>query len=749
MASSSRKVGMSKWKEGQRRSPRISALDACKAQQSRRVGGTALASLAQAMSLQVQQSLPQGPASRTRARKIRKLRPLEDVSATSLSPFAQQGSDQQSHEDHPIGSDRPTSQVDNSPKYDDKAASTDQLSSVPPSTKWMPEKRILELILDILQRRDIYEIFAEPVDPKEVEDYYEIIREPMDFGTMRAKLHEGMYMSLQQFEHDVNLIPRNAMHFNSSTTIYFRQARAIHELAIKVFHSLKTAPENFELEFSETKRRTSRRFMSEATAPTNSSSSKLPTNLRPNSKTNISSKSMPCFLRNSSNLRKSIRGIRQHSDAAADFNARDHEMNSGAKSGRRNSFAEVDRRCTYTPSMSLLTENGSIVCTVYSDSKQLIPVNQQDIGYRESLMLFVKDLGPTAQMIAKRKLIGCSVNASNCWTPGSKHLFQQPECQNPNAFRSTQRGLPILDSAFTAESENLFDHLHMGPNISGKNNYKVDTSYAGAGEKAYARNQMLIPNASMEVASSSDERKIPVAFGGDAHSSNAVDVFGLFGCDRLHQDWCCEIQLDSYPSSVGARELNLSAAGIENSGKSSTPIIMVKNNCYSEAPRLESSLAQSQANISDLRPRNNYNLSPSRPQHTMWSSICGETNGSGHNKKSTVLRSGGQHITAKDDVEDSGSVVAVGQELKASQRLGSRFIFDLPFLKKQLDQINLLGKDKIFQQGSGTEDLFLDKANWRRHLARSHHKELRTETYNDSYKQFSLDAEHGNLAPQL
>ncbi|KAL0375489.1 UNVERIFIED_CONTAM: hypothetical protein Sradi_3464600 [Sesamum radiatum] len=87
----------------------------------------------------------------------------------------------------------------------------------------MPAKHILELVLDALQRRDTYEIFAEPVDPDEVEDYYEIIKEPMDFGTMRAKLHEGMYENLEQFEHDVFLIPENAMHFNSSATIYFRQ----------------------------------------------------------------------------------------------------------------------------------------------------------------------------------------------------------------------------------------------------------------------------------------------------------------------------------------------------------------------------------------------------------------------------------------------------------------------------------------------------------------------------------------------
>lgn len=88
----SRKVRMSKWKEGQRRSPRISASHPCEAQRSRRVGRTALAPPPQAMGLQVQHSRPQdqGPASRTRARKKRKLRPVDDVAATSLSPFAQQ-----------------------------------------------------------------------------------------------------------------------------------------------------------------------------------------------------------------------------------------------------------------------------------------------------------------------------------------------------------------------------------------------------------------------------------------------------------------------------------------------------------------------------------------------------------------------------------------------------------------------------------------------------------------------------------
>ncbi|KAL8262262.1 hypothetical protein R6Q59_026311 [Mikania micrantha] len=70
----------------------------------------------------------------------------------------------------------------------------------------LPDKQILELIIDTLQRKDIYEIFAKPVDPEEVEDYYEIIEEPMDFGTMRAKLHEGFYTSLEQFEEAVEMV---------------------------------------------------------------------------------------------------------------------------------------------------------------------------------------------------------------------------------------------------------------------------------------------------------------------------------------------------------------------------------------------------------------------------------------------------------------------------------------------------------------------------------------------------------------
>ncbi|KAJ9544742.1 hypothetical protein OSB04_024449 [Centaurea solstitialis] len=213
-------------------------------------------------------------------------------------------------------------------------------------TQPLPDKQTLELIIDTLQRKDIYEIFAEPVDPEEVEDYYEIIEEPMDFGTMRAKLHEGMYTSLEQFEHDVFLISGNAMHFNSSGTIFFRQAHAIDKLAKRVFHVLRTNPENFESEFSGTRRRSCRRSQDHETNELNSFSK-------------------PC------------------------------EKSKGGQDGKRCDSVELDRRSTYKPDLDLNNDKYS---------KSLIHLHQERHSYRESLMHFVKDLGPTAQMVAKRKL---------------------------------------------------------------------------------------------------------------------------------------------------------------------------------------------------------------------------------------------------------------------------------------------------------------------------------------------------------
>uniref|UniRef100_J3ML98 Bromo domain-containing protein n=2 Tax=Oryza brachyantha TaxID=4533 RepID=J3ML98_ORYBR len=103
----------------------------------------------------------------------------------------------------------------------------------------LPDRKALDMILDKLQKKDTYGVFAEPVDPEELPDYHDVIEHPMDFGTVRRKLARNAYRSFEQFEDDVFLICSNAMQYNAPDTIYFRQAHSIQELARKKFQELR------------------------------------------------------------------------------------------------------------------------------------------------------------------------------------------------------------------------------------------------------------------------------------------------------------------------------------------------------------------------------------------------------------------------------------------------------------------------------------------------------------------------------
>ncbi|KAJ1412205.1 Bromodomain-like superfamily [Sesbania bispinosa] len=48
--------------------------------------------------------------------------------------------------------------------------------------------------------KDTYGVFVEPVDPEELPDYHDVIEHPMDFSTVRQKLANGSYPTLEQFE---------------------------------------------------------------------------------------------------------------------------------------------------------------------------------------------------------------------------------------------------------------------------------------------------------------------------------------------------------------------------------------------------------------------------------------------------------------------------------------------------------------------------------------------------------------------
>ncbi|XP_026865797.2 bromodomain and PHD finger-containing protein 3 isoform X1 [Electrophorus electricus] len=84
--------------------------------------------------------------------------------------------------------------------------------------------------LDQLQEKDAAQIFAEPVDVKEVPDYLEFISQPMDFSTMKSKLEAHKYRSLSDLEADFNLMISNCLLYNSKDTVFHRAAVRLREL---------------------------------------------------------------------------------------------------------------------------------------------------------------------------------------------------------------------------------------------------------------------------------------------------------------------------------------------------------------------------------------------------------------------------------------------------------------------------------------------------------------------------------------
>ncbi|KAL7184819.1 hypothetical protein ACSBR2_026872 [Camellia fascicularis] len=678
-----KRIQRSVWRDGQRRrSPRISALDPWKPVPHQPTPPTSPPSFSShshdCLRMEEDHHHHQGAPSDTTTRASIK-RKLQQPLLNSLLTKPKQGIESPNHEHHLTNSDQPlVIKPEGRAKLDDNATSTGQplvMSPVP----FMPEKRILELVLDILQRQDTYEIFAEPVDPKEVEDYYEIIEEPMDFGTMRAKHHEGMYTNLEQFEHDIFLIPRNAMHFNSTGTIYFKQARVIYDLAKKVFHVLKTDFENFESEFSETRRRSSRRPQGKDKGLNFNSSPKVATNVRSSCMTtDVSSKGTRCSLNGPSNRRRNIQGKPRFSCTRVD--TREHDFPPGARDGKRSNFVEVDRRCTYKPWLSFHNENDSIFSTIHSAPQQVSPVNQCDISYRESLMLFAKGLGPTAQMVANRKLQGCLKDAPNFQTPASNSFGQVATCQVPAAFASAHNGPRTLDTLIPNTSWDLFDLDPLPGCCSALKTTTdiIDLTDADDGEKAHSSDRM---------GDRSD-------LGGKVVTNRERDgkkTFSISDRDKVLEKQISNTHLGLSSSTYGAEVLN---------------------SCKSLAATVDSSKTDSQVQPSNLASDNScsnkfeFKLRKSNSS-TSSSSWIWHTSG----VSSLSLSDGSMAATVGPKGEKSSSSLQQGGhtvESNGVMPLVSPFAFDLPFLKAQLDQMNHLGQDGFlhprFQQVSVNEE---------------------------------------------
>ncbi|XP_050379406.1 uncharacterized protein LOC126796704 [Argentina anserina] len=628
---SSKRFGRSKLlREGYRKSPRLSALEDLKA------SGTRFGAIAGSTSTQQMKSYlgyEQGPASKTRARKKRRLAPQDGAAYLSRSSSPNLGPVTTSQEDNQTSSDP---QVVWPRKDIRKPASTDQQSSAL-SALWLPEKRILELVLDILQRRDTYDIFAEPVNRSEVPDYYDIIEEPMDFGTMRAKLHEGMYKNLQQFEHDAFLVTENAMHFNPSVTIYFRQARSIHELVKEVFHILNTYPEKLESDFLEARQRTVRRAQVEVGKP--DSCPKVATDMNPfGMMIGGSSKAVGFSLNGTSNTRRA-----PAQTGGTCIGTGVQKRLSGAKDDGRSRSFEADRRYTYRPWNYFPSQIESTGLTLSSDLRQLEHVNHQDIDYRESLISFVRDLGPTAKMIARKKLLGC---------------LQQQKSRFPLAYTCAERA-PSTTSLVAAPSQGGHPAIMKTTRTTFQLPSSGDQSNSHSAFYQNHRNEISQLDSYPLKAHNGDRSCIATGL----QSS---------GNNEIHQ-------LDSYPLKAYTGDRSCIAAESQSTGNKSTAMILNRGKLPNHA---ESFVAVSDSESNVLRNRNLEVASLSKNSCT-------------YKLTPAPVKEDDEPKAAQGQSHKIRTLSHMSHVLKPDRfnPLSQQFTFDLPYWRAQLGKISSSGHE--------------------------------------------------------
>ena len=93
--------------------------------------------------------------------------------------------------------------------------------------------RLLEQMLNHLQKKDTHGFFANPVNDQIAPGYSSIISQPMDFSSIRVKLPS--YDTLALFRTDFELICRNAMTYNTVDTIYYKSADKLLRYGQKFF----------------------------------------------------------------------------------------------------------------------------------------------------------------------------------------------------------------------------------------------------------------------------------------------------------------------------------------------------------------------------------------------------------------------------------------------------------------------------------------------------------------------------------
>ncbi|XP_048509938.1 bromodomain-containing protein 7 [Athalia rosae] len=97
-----------------------------------------------------------------------------------------------------------------------------------------PLQRLLEHLLRSMEKRDPQQFFAWPVTDNIAPGYSQIITNPMDFSTIKQKIDDCNYQNLNEFIIDFKLMCNNAMTYNHQDTIYYKAAKKLLHVGLKM-----------------------------------------------------------------------------------------------------------------------------------------------------------------------------------------------------------------------------------------------------------------------------------------------------------------------------------------------------------------------------------------------------------------------------------------------------------------------------------------------------------------------------------
>lgn len=102
-----------------------------------------------------------------------------------------------------------------------------------------PFNHYLNSIIENLVSHDTKFIFTQPVNPEAVPDYLGIIEKPMDLSTMRTKVYDFKYPTIDDLQADFELMISNCMRYNNKGTVFYRTAMNMQEYGGLVFREAK------------------------------------------------------------------------------------------------------------------------------------------------------------------------------------------------------------------------------------------------------------------------------------------------------------------------------------------------------------------------------------------------------------------------------------------------------------------------------------------------------------------------------